>query len=148
MIYTIRWEDIFTVLNTKSNITDLVELFSRKPDERATPAGSYAYINIVSDNWETYSNRWYLMKRARITFTIVCKKSLWVSETEERVLYDIIDELNNTIVSEWCAKISKRWDFIVNSVTEDTASPIFTSEDNRAYIVKDYIFTYLSYSDE
>lgn len=147
MIYSIRGENIYNVLNAQSNLTSLVEFFNTKPDEEDTPDWSYAYLSIVSDVNKTYSNVGYLMKTARVSVHIVCKKVLWSAETEERVLRDITDAITNTIVSEWCPKISN-WDwFIVNSVIDETISPIFTL-DTRGYLVKDYIFNYLSNSNE
>lgn len=147
MLYTIRREDIYEVMNAQANITALAEIFSTKPDEKATPSWSYVFISIPSDNNRVYSNKGNLMKSARVSFSIVCKKSLWVTETEERVIYDIIDEINNTIVNEWCTKISDWNGIIVTSISEDAISPLFTDDENRAYIVKDYIFNYLSKSD-
>jgi hypothetical protein len=63
-------------------------------------------------------------------------------------LRNAVDEMTNTIVNEWCSKISERDWFTVNSISEDTISPIFYNEDSRAYVVKDYLFNYLSYSNE
>jgi len=148
MIYTLRGKNVFSVVNTLTNITSLAEVFNRKPDKLSIPEWSYLYINIVSDNPRVYSNKWNLMKTARISFTIVCKKTLWSWENEESVLYDIIDKTTNSICNEWCSKISQRDWFIVNSISENSISPIFTNEMNRAYIVKDYLFNYLSYQQD
>lgn len=145
MIRILRSENIYNVIDTLAPITALAEVFSRKPDESATPAGSYIYMSIVSDTPKTNSNVWYLANTARVSFTIVCKDTLLAADTEERVLYDIIDALNDSIVNEWCSKIPV-WDndFIMNSITESTISPIFTDQKNRAYIVKTYLFNYMS----
>ena len=148
MLYSIRREDIFTVLNWQSSITTLAEIFSTKPDDKVTPNWSYVFVSIVSDNQKMYSNRWNLMKTARISLTVVCKKKLWATDTEERVIYSIIDKITNTIVSEWCVKISQWCWITVTSISEDAISPMFIDEENRAYIVKDYIFNYLSQSDD
>lgn len=148
MLNTIRREDIFTVINNQSNITDLAEVFSVKPDAKATPTGSYVFISIPSDVTRLNSNKWNLLKTARVSFHIVCKKTLWATDTEERVLYDIIDQITNTIVNEWSYKIAN-WNWIfVNSISEDNISPMFSDEENRAYIVKDYLFNYISKTDD
>ncbi len=145
MIKTLRTENIYNVMNGLPAITWLAELFSRKPDEKFTPAWTYVYMSVVSDNTQTNSNVWYLCNTARISFTIVCKKELLAADTEERVLYDVLDAINNAIVNEWCSKIPNRdWDFKMSSITEDAISPIFTNESNRAYMVKDYLFNYMS----
>jgi len=148
MLYSIRREDIYEVMNVQANITSLAEIFSTKPDDKATPDGSYIFISISSDVTRMNSNKWNLMKTARVSFTVVSKKTLWATETEERIIYNIIDAITNTIVSEWCSKISNWNDIIVTSISEDTISPIFTDNENRAFIVKDYLFNYLSKSDD
>ena len=146
MIKTLRTENIYNVINAIPAITGLAEVFSRKPDVNATPNWAYVYFGVVSDNTQSYSNKGALANTARISFTIVCKKELGATDTEERVLYDIMDTITNAIVNEWCAKIPN-WDdeFVMNSIIESTISPIFTNESNRAYIVKDYIFNYMSF---
>jgi hypothetical protein len=103
-------------------------------------------MNIVSDNVRMNSNKWNLLKTARVSFYIICKKVLGVNDTEERVLHSIMSEITNTIVSEWSSKISNRDGIIVNSISEDSISPIFTDEENRAYLIKDYLFNYISHS--
>ena len=145
MIRTIRAENIYNVIDTLAPVTALAEVFSRKPDESATPAWSYVYMSIISDNTRTNSNIWFIGNTARVSFTIVCKSKLLVADTEERVLYDIMDAITNEIVNEWCSKIPV-WDsvFIMNSITEDTISPIFTDQMNRAYMVKTYLFNYMA----
>ena len=51
-------------------------LFSNKPDESDTPADSYIYMSIVSDNITNGSMQGYMIKEARVSFTIVCKTLL------------------------------------------------------------------------
>jgi hypothetical protein len=40
------------------------------------------------------------MKTARVSITIVCKKTLLAVDTNERVLRNAVDEMTNTIVNE------------------------------------------------
>jgi len=146
MIKTLRAENIFNVIDTLAPITTLAEIYSRKPSEKDTPVWSYVYMSIVSDTPKTNSNIGYLWNTALVSFTIVCKKVLWAAETEERVLYDIVDAINNAIVNEWSSKISTRdTEFLMNSITEHTISPIFTDVKNRAYLVKTYKFNYMAF---
>ena len=144
MIITLRAENIYNFVSGLSAITALCEIFSLKPDENSTPEGSYCYINIVSNSPSVYSNQWYLMKTARVSFHIICKESLWADDTPERVLMDIVDTISNNLIGNGHSSIVD-W-FICFSIVEDTISPIF-QEDNRHYVVKDYLFNYSSISD-
>lgn len=144
MITTLRAENIYNYAVAISGITSLCELFSLKPDENDTPDWSYCYINIISNSPSVYSNQWYLMKIARVSFHIVCKKSLWADDTPERVLMSIVDAVNNNLVSN--GQMSMVDWFVCSSIVEDTISPIFQA-DNRHYVVKDYLFNYSSISD-
>lgn len=141
MIKAIRAKNVYNLVKNTTAITNLATIFSLMPDEWATPTGSYIYISIVSDNTTRQSNVWHIMKKARISFHIVCKQTLWANETPESVLWAIIDAINNTIVSQWCTKVNNCDWLIVQSILEWTISPIFTI-DSRYYQVKDYIFSY------
>ena len=144
MIKAIRAENIYNLVNWFSSVNSICTLFSQKPDDNATPAWSYAFIQTVSDNTRTKTQQWYITKTARVSFTIVCKKVLWATDTPERVLRDISDAITNAIVYQWCDnKIDNVDGFITQSILEDTVSPIFFA-DNRHFIVKDYIFNYIS----
>ena len=144
MIKTLRAENVYNVIDTLAPITALAEVYSRKPDESSTPDWTYIYTNIISDVTKTNSNIGFLWNTARISFTIVCKNVLLPADTEERVLYDVMDAITNGIVNEWCTKIPNRDnEFLINSITEDSISPIFTDEMNRAYMVKTYLFNYM-----
>jgi hypothetical protein len=142
MIKSIRAEKIYDLVQTIPAITNLVTVFSMKPDDNATPIWNYLFITIVSDNTMTSSNNWYIMKKARVSFHIVTKKTMANTDTPERILWSIIDALNNALVNQWCTKISNFWWYLIQSILEDTVSPIFL-EDNRYYQIKDYIFNYL-----
>gem|GEM_PF-4393222 len=37
MIYTLRGKNVFSVVNTLTNITSLAEVFNRKPDKLSIP---------------------------------------------------------------------------------------------------------------
>lgn len=144
MIKAIRAENIYNFIQPISAITNLATIFSMKPDENSTPDGSYVFVSIVSDIPKTQSQIGYLMKTARVSFHIVCKKKLKAQDTPERVLMTIVDTINNNIVFQWCWNQKTKVDWLImNSILEDTASPIFFSE-NRHYLVKDYLFNYIS----
>lgn len=144
MIRAIRAENIYNLVNGFSSVNSICTLFSQKPDDNATPIGSYGYISIVSDTTRTKTQNWYITKTARVSFTIVTKRSLWATETPERVLRDITDAITNAIVYQWCDnKIDDVDGFVTQSILEDSISPIFFA-DNRHFIVKDYIFNYIS----
>lgn len=136
---TIRMEQIRSVVQP---LLVWYTLFSNKPDEADTPNDSFVYMSIVSDNITNASFQWYMMKEARVSFTIVCKTLLWVWETEESVLFDIIDELNTIMAREACNKIDVVDTIRVREIESNTLSPIFYNQKNRAYIVKDFIFKY------
>lgn len=143
MIKAIRAENIYNFIQTIPTITGLATFFSMKPDQKAIPTWNYVFISIVSDTQRSKTQEWYIMKTARVSFTIVCKEKLNATDTPERILRSIIDTLTNEIVWQWCG--SKRivdW-LVVMSILEDTVSPIFVSE-NRHYITKDYLFNYIS----
>jgi hypothetical protein len=109
MIKSIRAEKIYDLVQTIPAITNLVTVFSMKPDDNATPIWNYLFITIVSDNTMTSSNNWYIMKKARVSFQIVTKKTMANTDTPERILWSIIDALNNALVNQWCTKISNFW---------------------------------------
>jgi len=142
MIKSIRAEDVYDLAVGITAINALGTIFSMKPDDNATVDWSYIFINIVSDNTGNSSNAGYLTKRARVSFHLVCKKTLWSTDTPERVLGNMIDVLNNNLVNQWCTKINGFWWLLVQSILEDAVSPIFL-EDGRYYQVKDYLFSYL-----
>jgi hypothetical protein len=68
----------------------------------------------------------------------VCKKVLLANDTPERVVRGEIDTLTNLLKSVKTHTIGTK---TINSVKEDTVSPIF-NQDERYFIVKDYIFNY------
>lgn len=146
MIKTIRTKNIYGVISWLTDITDLVNVFNQKPDEKYIdanlPNDSYLYISKVTDNpWD--ASIWgFLGKVARFQVTIVSKSSFWAWEDAEAVLMDIVDSINNSICNEECQKIEDRGDVSVFSVIEDVQSPIFYTVKNRPYIVKDYLFYY------
>jgi len=144
MIKAIRWENIYNAINAITAITSLATVFSMKPDENSTPIGTYVYMTITSNNTTTKTQIWYIMKTARVSFHVVCKESLWATDTPERVLGEAIDTITNNIVYQWCwNKIDIIDWFYIQSILEDTVSPIFFA-DNRHYIIKDYLFNYIS----
>jgi len=143
MIKAIRAENIYNFIQTIPTITTLATFFSMKPDLKATPSWSYVYLGIVSDTQRGRTQDWYIMKTARVSFTVVSKDKLDVLDTPERVLKDIVDWITNEIVRQWCS--SRRivdW-LVCMTILEDTISPIF-SDENRHYITKDYLFNYIS----
>ena len=142
-IKALRGENVYNTLQAISVVTSLCELFSTKPDEDATPEWSYAWATITSDIPRVYSNVGHVMKSARVSFHIVCKKELWSTDTPERVLWAIVDAISNAIVSQWSTKIYSVDGLYVQSITEDTISPIFL-QDSRHIVIKDYIFNYIS----
>lgn len=142
MIKSIRWENIYNLVESYSWITGMTEVFSQKPDDNATPSWNYTFLSVVSDIANTKSQIWYIMKTARVSFTVVCKRSFTDAETPERILCDIVDAITNEIVYQWCDKVNVIDGFYIQSILDDTKSPIFFA-DNRYYIVKDYIFNYI-----
>lgn len=146
MIKSTRAENVYNFVNAITSITSLCSIYSQKPDEWSIGSWTYCFIQIVSDIPQNNSNVWYINKQARVSFTIVCKDSLWSSDTPERVLGTVIDTITNNIVNQWSNKKTHIDWLILCGIREDTVSPIFMDQ-NRHYIVKDYIFTYISLSD-
>jgi hypothetical protein len=107
------------------------------------PATTYCYLSLISDSVETATFQWSLIKTSRVSFTIVCKQSLWLNETRESVLFDVIDELNNVFAREVCNKINNLDGLLIQNVYSDILSPIFYNLKNRPYIVKDFIIEYV-----
>lgn len=143
MIINLRAENLYYYLKDITAITALCEILSQKPDDVMN--NSYAYINVISNLPKTYTQEWFMMKTARISIHIVCKKVLGASDTPERVLWTIIDTITNNLVSNWQMK-SIDW-VICHSIIEDAVSPIFFA-DNKHYQVKDYLFSYNSRTNE
>gem|GEM_PF-4133476 len=85
-------------MNAITAITSLARVFSMKPDENSTPIGTYVYMTITSNNTTTKTQIGYIMKTARVSFHIVCKKVLLTADTPERVLGTVIDTITNNIV--------------------------------------------------
>ena len=142
MIKTVRTENIYNVLSTITDLTDICKVYNGKPHKKATPSGSYMYILKPSEVTNTPSMSGYLWKTARMQFVIVCKDTFTDTENAERVLYDIVDVINNAIVQQDCLPISD-WDgFTMIHVNEWPISPIFYDEQNRPLINKDYLFDY------
>lgn len=121
-----------------------IELYSSIPDENATPDTTYGFTQIVSDNIVSQSSQGYYLKQCRVSLTIVCKKVLLATDTPERILRWVIDTTTNLLKAT--KTHSTDW-MTLNSVKEDTVSPIF-NQDERYFIVKDYIFNYSSTYDE
>lgn len=138
MIINLRAENLYNYLKDITAITSLCEIFSQKPDDSGM-SNSYAYINVISNLPKTYTQEWFMMKTARISVHIVCKKTLGASDTPERVIWTIIDTITNYLVSNGKMK-SIDW-VICHSIIEDVVSPIFFA-DNKHYQVKDYLFSY------
>jgi len=135
MIKAIYSEDVYDLLVSLWYST---ELFSSIPDETAIPDDTYAFTQIVTDNIVSQSWQGYYLKQARVSITIVCKKVLLANDTPERVVRGEIDTLTNLLKSVKTHTIGTK---TINSVKEDTVSPIF-NQDERYFIVKDYIFNY------
>lgn len=119
------------------------DLFSSKPEEIDSPSTTYAYLSLVSDSVQVATFQGSMLKTARVSFTIVCKDSLWVNETREQVLFDVVDELNNILAREVCNKINELNGLSIQNIFSDTLSPIFYNLKNRPYIVKDFIIEYI-----
>lgn len=144
MIKTLRAENVFNLLNWISAISTLVSFYSVKPDDNWTPDTNYGYISMVSSTPKSKTQFWNIMKTARVSLHIVCKKTLSAWQSHESVLSDIIDTVTNEIVFQWCNwKINHIDWFSIQTILEDTVSPIFFS-DWRYYVVKDYLFNYIS----
>ena len=144
MIKTLRTTNIFNVLNAIPAITALVEVFSEKPNEEYLGTDSYLYLSKVTDPVTTASdsgiNWWSLIKQTIVTFAIVAWLNTIKTDTDE--LYDIVDVINQEIVSEWCVKISQ-WDTIrVKAIDEWSPATIVYNTKNRAVLLKQYLFTY------
>lgn len=129
-------KDIVTLLDSMTNITDVLPwwVWFEKPTEKEE---TYMFISLTSDNIDTQSNVWWLIKTARLSFHIVWGTQDVLPDT----LYSIVDTITNEIVTEQCLKIGVNNLKLVN-VDEGTISPIFTIEKNKPYIIKDYFFTY------
>lgn len=135
MIKAIYSENVFNLLES---LDISLALFSMIPDEGAIPTTSYWFTQIVSDNIVSQSSQGYYLKQARVSITIVCKEVLGATDTPERVLRSIIDTITNELKEVKTHEVD--W-LTINSVKEDTVSPIF-NDNERYFIVKDYLFTY------
>lgn len=138
----LRWENLYNVMNAISAITAKANIFSYIPFElNGTPTGSYIYFSI-QDSPDTFANQWLLFKQATVSFYIVCKQTLWPTESHESVIMDIVDAVNNAILPDGCNKITL-WDGIyVNNIREWGQSPIWFLPNDRAVMSKDYVFIY------
>lgn len=135
MIKAIYSENVFNLLESL-DIT--LALFSMMPDEGAIPTTTYWFTQIVSDNIVSQSTQGYYIKQARVSITIVCKEVLGVADTPERVLRSMIDTITNQLK---LVKTHEVDGITINAIREDTVSPIF-NDNERYFIVKDYLFTY------
>jgi len=145
MIIDLTAENVYNYLSNNTAISSLCELYSDKIDDGSLATWSYAYIKVITNRPKSYSNIWYIMKSARISFHIICKETLGATDTPERVLSKIIQAITNNLVS---SGKQVRVDWInCHSILEDTVSPIF-KVDNRHYQVKDYLFNYTSLTNE
>lgn len=143
MITTLKSKDVYTVLSWLTSITDLVEVFDNKPDDKYVETltdTAYMYIDMPNDIGSvSTTNQWFMKKLARVRVTIFCidaSVDAWV------VLWSIIDAINNAIATEGCNKIFD-WNGVgVSEVVEDVWSPLLFDNRNYPYVTKDYLFSY------
>lgn len=129
-------KDIVSKLDSMPEITSLLPwwIYFNKPKEKDS---TYMYLSLVDDNIKTKSNRWSIIKVARLSFHIVG----WTEDVLPNTLYTIVDVITNEIVTEQCGKIEIDNLKLVD-IEEWPIWPVFTIEKNKPYIVKDYFFTY------
>jgi len=73
------------------------------PNDEVIPSTPYIYPSYTNDATVIDSNKGSLLKQLSVTFNIVASESPAVSASVE--IDDIIDAINNAIVSEGCPKI-------------------------------------------
>jgi len=139
----LRTIDVYSVTSADASLTSICKVYSQKPHEKATPATSYLYSRIVSDNNDEIGLEEIMTRIARVEFTVVCKEVLGASETIEWVLAFIVDALENALCKFCDSSVISLGTINVLDILGDAKSPIFYDEKNRWYIKKDFLITYI-----
>ena len=140
MIVRLRATDIYNTLITLPAITGLVKVFSENPDDALIPSTAYIYPSYTNDATVIDSNKGSLLKQLTVQFNIVASDDPATNASDE--IDDIIDAINNAIVSEGCPKIVDwNWKKVTN-IEEASPSVIGFGIRNRAIRTKTYLFTY------
>ena len=142
---TIRAKNVYTFLSVQAPLTSICTVYNLIPHEIVEiPTENHLFIEKVSDNRETDSMNGVVTRTARMSITIVCKELLWIGEDVEKILADIVDVLDWLLL--WGCNIVDETDGIfIESIIDDWYSPILFNEKGRAYLARDYLFTYKAY---
>lgn len=102
---------------------------------------NYILISLVSDTRDYNFQAGGKSMTWRIEFRFIW----WSSQTEPAPLLDMVDVVDQQILSNPCPPIFNYNGFVVFQVTEGTAFwPVITTELDRPVMIKDYLFSYFA----
>jgi hypothetical protein len=136
MIKTLRSVDVSNV------ITGLpITLFSAEP---SIQSWTYWRVSILSQQTNTNSNKWFQVKEARVSITIVSSHSDELTINEEENIDSILHTIKNSIVDEWCSKITSYGNITALYCLEGDCTTMLYTVWDRAYKIQDFIIWYES----
>lgn len=134
MIKTLRSVDVLNAIGTIWTL-----LYSSEPSVKA---GTYWWISILSQRTLVNTNKWFQVKEARVSITIVSEHQDNLTTNEEDNIDNIVDIITEKLVDEWCSKISSYGTINALYCNEgDCTTMLYTTWD-RAYKIKDFIIWY------
>jgi len=75
MIKSIRTKDVYEYISAITSITNVCDVFSTKPHEKATPTYAYLYFSIITNTNDVISYDTIESRIARVEVNIVCPTS-------------------------------------------------------------------------
>jgi hypothetical protein len=145
MIKTIQSYNVYDVISNISALNWLVDLYSNEPTPKNT---TYWWISTSIQSPSLWSNKWAQIKEARVSITIVSAHSDNLSIYEEVNIDNILNIITQNIVDEDICKINSRWDITSLYCIESNTTPLFFTQWNRSYKIKDFLIWYESQNDQ
>ena len=107
-------------------------IYKIKPHDSIITDNDYLFINRISATVSTRALTTDYIDRSRFSFTIVCRKTLWPTDSAVDILNWYVNDLR-WIYGPSCSNTA------FNSFFE-TVSPILYTDKDRPFIVVDFIF--------
>ena len=134
MIKTLKPKEVYEAIGTMS-----IPFFSAEPKVKI---GTYWRLSIVSTSTSLNTNKWFLVKEARVSVTIVSWHNDTIIGTEDDEIDTVLDEITNILVDEWCSKISNYGSIKALYCLEWDCTTLLYTVWDRAYKIKDFLIAY------
>ena len=130
MIKQITPKNVWDLLSNALVITTQATVFSYKPQEESVPNWAYIYSDCTTLTRNYADNMGELTRVSTVTIYVVWPKS-HATKLDEVVVDEVIDALNNYLITEDCYGIDKIDDINIVAIQYRFTSPMGYTEKNR-----------------